>query len=110
MPFGALFLGKFGADALLLAGAGGVQAVGGTTSAPLAGIAEEPHIVPIQTTGGYYVVFRTSDGWLGTTHSISAAAAMSNTGWANSSFAEYLAYAPWMSKAEVNNHLPLTSL
>ena len=37
----------------------GVEAVGGTTSAPLAGICEEPHIVPLTQSEGYYVVFRT---------------------------------------------------
>ena len=77
----------------------GVEAVGGTTSSSLKGIAEEPHIVPLDA-GGYYVVFRTSDGWLGSTHAISHEAARFNAGWANSSFAKYLAYAPWMAAAE----------
>ena len=43
----------------------GVEAVGGTTAAALAGIAEEPHIVPL-TSGALYCVFRTSD--VGTKH------------------------------------------
>ena len=76
-----------------------MEAVGGTTAAALAGIAEEPHIVPL-TSGALYCVFRTSDGWLGSSHATSSDAAKTFSGWANSSFAEYLPYAPWVEQAE----------
>ena len=39
-------------------------------------------------------------GWLGSSHATSPDAAKTFSGWANSSFAEYLPYAPWVEQAE----------
>ena len=64
----------------------GVQAVGGTSAAP-SGISEEPHITPLLAVDAYQVVFRTSQGYLG-----SAQSQVGNPRlpWHQSSYAQYL--------------------
>ena len=52
---------------------------------PLATIGEEPHIVPLITRAGYYVVFRTSLGYLGCTYS----AGPNLTAWQPSAYAQF---------------------
>ena len=66
----------------------GVEAVGGTTS-DASGISEEPHILPLLATAEeqYHVVFRTSQGYLGASHSQPGAP---EKPWAASTYARYL--------------------
>ena len=64
----------------------GIQPVGGTTSAA-SGIAEEPHIVPLLDVDAYHVVFRTSQGYLGSSQSLTGSP---EKPWMPSSFAQYM--------------------
>ena len=49
-------------------------------------IAEEWHVVPLQQTAGFFAVFRTSTGLLGSTRTADATAA---SHWQNSTFASF---------------------
>jgi hypothetical protein len=79
----------------------GVQAVGGTSSAA-GGIAEEPHITPLLAVDAYHVVFRTSQGYLGSSQSQPGAP---EKAWAVSTYAQYLPTDPgddWLSEIHPN--------
>ena len=64
----------------------GVQAIGGTDPGAI-GIAEEPHITPLHAVDAYHVVFRTSQGYLGTSQS---QVGDPTKPWATSTYAQYI--------------------
>ena len=67
----------------------GIQAVGGTTAAAT-GVTEEPHVVPLEEVDAFYVVFRTSQGYLGSAQST---AGDPTVPWRPSAYAQHLSIA-----------------